>query len=222
MFCFFTDATPVRVWHALTQPGHTRTYLEGMALRSDWVVGSAIVASFRGELTQLGEVLCVQAHTRLSYVIRPPAASAVYLTWLIRRRVDGCICSLQIDEADNLRTGAVPELHVVRGGDTLWDICFLYFNDPFQWPKIWSYNPQITNPHWIYPGDLVRRRPRNDCRRTLVAEWADQDRLPPGSAEQLPVRARRLRTARLRTHDHGSARRAHGQHTRRARRSSGE
>ena len=100
MFCFFTDATPVRVWHALTQPGHTRTYLEGMALRSDWVVGSAIVASFRGELTQLGEVLCVQAHTRLSYVIRPPAASAVYLTWLIRRRVDGCICSLQIDETE--------------------------------------------------------------------------------------------------------------------------
>lgn len=55
---------------------------------------------------------------------------------------------------------AVPELHVVRRGDTLWDICFLYFNDPWQWPKIWSYNPQITNPHWIYPGDLVRLLPR--------------------------------------------------------------
>lgn len=57
-------------------------------------------------------------------------------------------------------TGPVPELHVVRKGDTLWDICFLYFNDPWQWPKIWSYNPQITNPHWIYPGDLVRLLPR--------------------------------------------------------------
>jgi hypothetical protein len=48
----------------------------------------------------------------------------------------------------------------VRSGDTLWDICFYYFNDPWQWPKIWSYNPQITNPHWIYPGDLVRLLPR--------------------------------------------------------------
>lgn len=56
--------------------------------------------------------------------------------------------------------GPTPELHVVRKGDTLWDICYYYFNDPWQWPKIWSYNPQITNPHWIYPGDLVRLLPR--------------------------------------------------------------
>ena len=59
-----------------------------------------------------------------------------------------------------VHSGPTPELHVVRGGDTLWDICFYYFNDPWQWPKIWSYNAQITNPHWIYPGDLVRMIPR--------------------------------------------------------------
>ena len=100
MFAFFTDATPRRVWCALTDPMHTRSYLEGMALRSDWVEGSAIVASFRDEPTVLGEVLCVQAHHRLSYVIRPPEASAVYLTWLLRRRLGGCICRLQIDESD--------------------------------------------------------------------------------------------------------------------------
>jgi uncharacterized protein YndB with AHSA1/START domain len=100
VFSFFTDAPPVRVWQALTDPAQTRIYLEGMALQSDWVVGSAIFAGFRGEPTQLGEVLCVQAHTRLSYVVRPPAASAVYLTWLLRRRAEGCICSLQIDEGD--------------------------------------------------------------------------------------------------------------------------
>ena len=100
MFAFFTDATPVTVWRALTDPAQTRTYLEGMALQSDWVAGSAIVTTFRGEPTVLGEVLCVQMHRRLSYVIRPPGASAVYLTWLLRGRVEGCICRLQIDEAD--------------------------------------------------------------------------------------------------------------------------
>ena len=63
-------------------------------------------------------------------------------------------------EPAEVHAGPVPELHVVRKGDTLWDICWYYFNDPWQWPKVWSYNPQITNPHWIYPGDLVRLLPR--------------------------------------------------------------
>jgi hypothetical protein len=63
-------------------------------------------------------------------------------------------------EPISLHSGPTPELHVVRKGDTLWDICFYYFNDPWQWPKVWSFNPQITNPHWIYPGDLVRLLPR--------------------------------------------------------------
>lgn len=52
--------------------------------------------------------------------------------------------------------GPVPETHVVRKGDTLWDISWFYFNNPWEWPKVWSYNPQISNPHWIYPGDQVR------------------------------------------------------------------
>ncbi len=110
MFAFFTGATPDRVWHALTCPEQTRTYLEGMALQSDWRAGSDIVAPFRGEPTVLGEVLCVQAHRRLSYAIRPPGASAVYLTWLIRPQAGGCICGLQIDEAE---TSDIVELEDV-------------------------------------------------------------------------------------------------------------
>jgi hypothetical protein len=82
----------------------------------------------------------------------------------------------------------VPELHVVRHGDTLWDICFYYFNDPWQWPKVWSYNPQITNPHWIYPGDLVRLLPRGQFAEQQTATVKEPekggdtkpvDRVPP-------------------------------------------
>jgi hypothetical protein len=51
---------------------------------------------------------------------------------------------------------SVPDYHVVRKGDTLWDICLYYFGDPYLWPQIWSYNEQITNAHWIFPGDRVR------------------------------------------------------------------
>ena len=71
------------------------------------------------------------------------------------------------DQPVTLHAGPTPQLHVVRSGDTLWDICFYYFNDPWQWPKIWSYNEQITNPHWIYPGDLVRMVPVSYTHLTL-------------------------------------------------------
>ena len=63
-----------------------------------------------------------------------------------------------------------------------------YFNDPWQWPKVWSYNPQITNPHWIYPGDLVRLLPRGmfaeqqtepRARARQAAEPRQPDNLPP-------------------------------------------
>jgi hypothetical protein len=52
--------------------------------------------------------------------------------------------------------GEAPYSHIVRKGDTLWYICDYYFRNPYQWPRIWSYNPQIKNPHWIYPGDEVK------------------------------------------------------------------
>jgi hypothetical protein len=51
---------------------------------------------------------------------------------------------------------AMPEFHIVRRGDTLWDISQTYFHNPYTWPKLWSINPSITNPHWIFPGDQIR------------------------------------------------------------------
>jgi hypothetical protein len=52
--------------------------------------------------------------------------------------------------------GETPYSHIVHRGDTLWGICGYYFQNSYQWPRIWSYNPQIRNPNWIYPGDEIR------------------------------------------------------------------
>lgn len=54
--------------------------------------------------------------------------------------------------------GAVPKTHTVVSGDTLWDLSSYYFNDAWHWPKVWGLNPEISNPHWIYPGNIVRLR----------------------------------------------------------------
>jgi hypothetical protein len=56
----------------------------------------------------------------------------------------------------------MPETHAVKEGDTLWDITQAYYGDPYRWPQVWSYNPSITNPHWIYPDSEVRLRPGDD------------------------------------------------------------
>ncbi|HEX8824662.1 MAG TPA: LysM peptidoglycan-binding domain-containing protein [Archangium sp.] len=54
------------------------------------------------------------------------------------------------------RESAPGEVHSVERGDTLWDLSQKYLGSPWYWPKVWSYNPQIANPHWIYPGNQVR------------------------------------------------------------------
>ena len=51
-----------------------------------------------------------------------------------------------------------PNTHTVRAGDTLFDISRYYFGTPYVWPVVWSFNDHITNPHWIYPGDIVYLR----------------------------------------------------------------
>ncbi len=55
----------------------------------------------------------------------------------------------------------MPNTHTVKEGDTLWDITQTYYGDPYRWPQVWSYNPEITNPHWIYPDANVRLRPED-------------------------------------------------------------
>jgi nucleoid-associated protein YgaU len=63
---------------------------------------------------------------------------------------------LSDDDDSPVALERVPDIHLVRRGDTLWDLCNRYYRNPWAWPKVWSYNPQVANPHWIYPGDQLR------------------------------------------------------------------
>ena len=51
---------------------------------------------------------------------------------------------------------SAPKSYIVVKGDTLWDISSVFLNQPWLWPKLWRLNPEISNPHLIYPGDELR------------------------------------------------------------------
>jgi len=66
-----------------------------------------------------------------------------------------CTCSL-ITLADQLKINDdAPKTYVVEKGDTLWDISAIFLKQPWLWPKLWRLNPEINNPHLIYPGDVL-------------------------------------------------------------------
>ncbi len=48
-----------------------------------------------------------------------------------------------------------PRKYIVQPGDTLWDISRRFLGSPWYWPKLWSKNPHIQNPHWIFPGNRI-------------------------------------------------------------------
>jgi hypothetical protein len=84
---------------------------------------------------------------------------------------------------------AHPDTYVVKKGDTLWGISSLFLKDPWYWPEIWYVNPQVENPHLIYPGDVltlvyVDGKPQIRSSRAGGASAAGTDRLSPRVREE--------------------------------------
>ncbi len=79
----------------------------------------------------------------------------------------------------------LPESYVIQRGDTLWDLSGKFLESPWYWPKLWSYNPQIENPHWIYPGNPLRLAPAGAGAPARVEVAGSPDVVAPAELDDL-------------------------------------
>ncbi len=63
--------------------------------------------------------------------------------------------SLQINAEPLKIKSDRPDNYTVKRGDTLWSISGKFLQQPRLWPKVWHKNPQVKNPHLIFPGDIL-------------------------------------------------------------------
>ncbi len=84
----------------------------------------------------------------------------------------GLVVSAIAGDVLALRQGH-PEVYVVKKGDTLWDISNIFLESPWRWPELWQVNPQIENPHLIYPGDELHLVYHNGQPRLVLNRGGD-------------------------------------------------
>jgi hypothetical protein len=61
----------------------------------------------------------------------------------------------------------------------------MYLQEPWRWPELWDSNPQIDNPHLIYPGDVLQLRWEGGRPRLSIASRGDVKLSPQLRSEAL-------------------------------------
>lgn len=74
----------------------------------------------------------------------------------MKKLIASLMIALWACAASPLFAAEEPTVYVIKKGDTLWGLSERFFNDPFYWPDLWAKNPDIGNPHLIYPGQKVK------------------------------------------------------------------
>ncbi len=84
----------------------------------------------------------------------------------------------------SLASAAEEQIYTIKKGDTLWDLSQRFIDDPYYWPNVWANNPDITNPHLIFPGQKIRI---SEGKIEIIPAYPDTEKGTPESGQKSPV-----------------------------------
>ncbi len=109
------------------------------------------------------------------------------LGWSLSAAALLTVGSAAVARAQDVRADSAT--HTVKRGDTLWDLAQTYLGDPYLWPEIYRLNTdQIEDPHWIYPGEILRLPGRAEAAAIAAAADTSLVGRPPVEEPEQPRR----------------------------------
>lgn len=136
--------------------------------------------------------LRVQIRAVIARITRPVASLAMTLTLAVGAVGYTTHAVAQSGDIAQYLRSDHPQVYTVVKGDTLWDISARFLERPWLWPEVWQINPQIDNPHLIYPGDEIRLEYVDGQPRLVVNRGAGARtyKVSPGGTVNLEPRIR--------------------------------
>jgi LysM repeat protein len=140
---------------------------------------TSLIAACSGSGPQKGDEAATAAEASQAAGTAPAADAATTDTY-----VSDSAAAMEQATASEQATSPVlvptaPRNYTVKPGDTLWDISSTFLRDPWLWPEIWHVNPQVENPHLIYPGDVLALAYGADGSPQVTLERGGATRLSP-------------------------------------------